>query len=172
MGTWFVIGVKPTTFETTNSNAVEIYTRTTDKAYDVFIDFQYNKKEPLDSPLTSLNQRGWIQGDKDNSGIWKVCPNFLPKALRMPYLVLEVDDDYSYTVIGYPSRAYCWIMYRHPVMPDSLYDSLTEKLREKHHYDLTGLRKVPQKWTKEEREKRGFTEKEIPDSMLQPTKGR
>ena len=165
MGAWFVIGVKPTIFEKTCSNAVEVYTRVSDKkSFDVNIDFKYNKNEPIKSPIKSLPQKGWVQGDnKDDSGLWKVSPMW---PIKMPYLILEVDDEYSYTVIGYPSRDYCWIMYRKPVMPDSLYEDLTKRLEEKHQYDLKGLRKVPQVWTKEEREKRGFTEKEIPDSML------
>ena len=47
MGHWFVIGVKPTPFETTCSNAVEIYTRVENKNHDIDIDFQYNKKNPI-----------------------------------------------------------------------------------------------------------------------------
>jgi len=164
MGTWFVIAVKPTMFEKTNSNAVENYTLQEGKGNDIDIDFQYNAKEPLTSPMKSLPQKGWVQGDKKNSGNWKVSP-FWP--IKMPYLILEVDDDYSYTLIGYPSRDYCWIMYRKPQMPEATYDMLTKKLVDKHQYSLEGLRKVPQVWTKEEREKRGLTEKEIPNNLLQ-----
>ena len=165
MGTWFVIGVKPTMFETTCSNAVEIYTRMPEKKrFDVNIDFKYNKDEPIQSPLKSLPQKGWVQGDnKDDSGLWKVSPLW---PIKMPYLILEVDDDYSYTVIGYPTREYCWIMYRKPTMPENLYNDLTQRLVEKHQYDLDGLRKVPQVWTREERDKRGLSDKDIPDSML------
>ena len=75
LGTWFVIGVKPTMFETTCSNAVEKYTRQDDKKnFDIDIDFKYNKNEdPLTSPLKSLPQKGWLQGeDKENTGLWKV----------------------------------------------------------------------------------------------------
>lgn len=166
MGTWFVIGVKPTMFETTCSNAVEIYSRPQkkNKRFDVNIDFQYNKDEPIKSPLKSMPQKGWVQGsDKEDSGEWKVSPLW---PIKMPYLILEVDDDYSYTVIGYPTRDYCWIMYRKPSMPEHLYKDLTQRLVEKHQYDLDGLRKVPQVWTREERDKRGLTSKDIPDSML------
>jgi apolipoprotein D and lipocalin family protein len=113
-----------------------------------------------------LPQKGWVQGEnKDNSGLWKVSP-FWP--VKMPYLIIDVDDkDYTHTVIGYPSRDYAWIMYRKPQMPDELYNRLTKELEGKHHYDLKGLRKVPQIWTAAERQKRGLTDKEIPDSMLQ-----
>jgi apolipoprotein D and lipocalin family protein len=176
MGSWFVIAVKPTYFERTNSNAVEKYEwlQSTDPktaksggpwAHDIAIDFTYNKNAPLESPLSSIPQKGWIQGeDKSNSSEWKVSPMW---PIKMPYLILEVDEvNYEYTVIGYPSRAYCWIMSRHPQMSEATYKMLKDRLVEKHKYNLDSLRKVPQVWTKVEREKRGLTEKEIPDSML------
>ena len=169
MGTWFVIAVKPTVFETTCSNAIEKYTRKSDvnpkAGYDVDIDFRYNKDPTPESPMKSLPQKGYIQGqNKNNSAEWKVSPVWPTK---FPYLILEVDDQCEeYTVIGYPSRAYCWIMARQPQMPEATYNKLIKLLEEKHQYDLNGLRKVPQIWSRSEREKRGLTEKEIPDSML------
>lgn len=169
MGTWFVIGVKPTIFEKTCSNAVEKYTwLSKDKpaGHDIDIDFKYNSDVTPDSALKSMPQKGWIQGDdKSNSATWKVSPLW---PVKMPYLILEVDSDQcrEYTVIGYPSRDYCWIMARQPVLPEETYNKLTKLLEEKHLYNLDGLRKVPQIWSRAEREKRGLTDKEIPDSML------
>jgi apolipoprotein D and lipocalin family protein len=164
MGSWFVIGVKPTMFEKHNSNAVETYRRKEGSDDEIDIDFYYNKDTPITSKLCSLPQKGYIQGEnKNDSAEWKVSPMWPIKA---PYLILEIDDEYKYTVVGYPSRDYCWIMSRHPVMPEETYQMLTKKLVDKHQYDLTGLRRVPQVWTKEERKNRGFTEAEIPDSML------
>jgi apolipoprotein D and lipocalin family protein len=165
MGTWFVIAVKPTLFEKTNSNAVEKYSFLTDKKNDIDIDFKFNSKEPITSPIKSMPQKGWVQGsDKSNSAEWKVSPLW---PIKMPYLILEVDDEYTYTVIGYPNRDYCWIMSRKPIMAAETYDMLKKRLVEKHQYNLEGLRDVPQVWTEEEREKRGLTKDEIPDSMLQ-----
>ena len=166
MGSWFVIAVKPTMLETNNSNAVERYTWLDNSSgADIAIDFQFNKGEPLTSSMGSLPQKGWVLGDKKNSGDWKVSP-FWP--IKMPYKIIELDDqDYMYTVVGFPNRKYCWIMYRHPQMPQETYDMLTQRLVEKHQYSLDGLRKVPQVWTREEREKRGFTAQEIPDDMLE-----
>jgi apolipoprotein D and lipocalin family protein len=164
MGHWFVIGVKPTPFETTCSNAVEIYTRVENKNHDIDIDFQYNKKNPITSPLKHLNQKGWIRGeDKNDSSNWTISP-FGP--IKLPYPIIELDDEnYQYTVIGNPQRSYVWIMARTPVMDDTLYNTLKERLVEKHSYDLQGLRKVPQKWTREERAKRNL-ENVIPDDLL------
>jgi apolipoprotein D and lipocalin family protein len=166
MGTWFVIGVKPTVFEKTCSNAVERYTLNEGTGGpDINIDFRYNKDEPINSPLKSMPQKGWVQAaDKSNSGDWKVSPLW---PIKMPYKIIEVDDkDYMYSVIGYPSRDYCWILYRKPQMPQDLYNTLTKRLVEKHQYSLEGLRQVPQKWTREEREMRGLSEDEVPDNML------
>lgn len=163
MGTWFVHGVKPTFLEKTNSNAVEIYSLAPEgKNHDIDVDFQYNAKEPITSPLKSAPQKGWVVGDKKNSGKWKVQP-FWPA--KLDYLILECADDYDYCVIGYPSRSYAWIMGRKPVMDDNTFNSLKEKLEQKHQYSLDGFRRVPQKWTKEERDKRGLTDV-IPDEML------
>merc|ERR1711879_139443 len=157
MGTWFVNGLKPTMFETTCSNAVERYSLAKEgKSYDIKIDFQYNDKEPITSKLKSVPQKGWIQGDdKKQSSLWKVSPLW---PIKMPFHIIEVDNkNYDYVVIGYPSREYCWIMSRQPQMNDELYDEFMKKVLEKHQYSSEGFRKVPQLWTAQEREKRGFT---------------
>lgn len=162
MGTWFVHGVKPTFLEKTNSNAVEVYSLSTSTGHDIDVDFQYNAKEPITSPLKSAPQKGWVVGNKENSGNWKVQP-FWPA--KLPYLILECDEQYETCIIGYPSRAYAWIMSRKPQIKDKDYNALVEKLEKKHQYNLDGFRRVPQVWTKAEREKRGLTDV-IPDDML------
>jgi apolipoprotein D and lipocalin family protein len=166
-----VVAVKPTMFEKTCSNAVEIYTLLSGKGHDIDIDFSYNQDEPIKSHLKKLPQKGYVDSaDKSNSAKWKVSP-FWP--IKMPYLILEVDDACKdYTIIGYPSRDYCWIMSRTPQMDESTYERLTKLLVEKHQYpadpatkEVVGLRKVPQFWTAEERAKRGLVDA-IPDKML------
>ena len=115
--------------------------------------------------MRSLPQKGWVQGDNRlKSGDWKVSPVW---PIKMTYPIIELDEtDYSYAVIGYPSRAYCWILSRQPTMDDKLYKDITTKLVDNHQYDLEGFRRVPQKWTAEERTKRGLTEEELPNSFL------
>jgi len=170
MGTWFVVGIKPTILETTCSNAIEKYTLLEEgsNSHDIDIDFKYNPKEdPFDdtSKVKSLPQKGWVEGtNRLESGDWKVSP-FWP--IKMTYPIIELDEkDYSYAVVGYPSRAYCWILSRKPVMEESVYKDIEKKLVDNHQYDLEGFRKVPQKWTTEERTKRGLTMEELPDSFL------
>merc|ERR1712183_166964 len=104
------------------------------KNYDVYIDFQYNKDIPITSPLKKLPQKGYIQGnDKMKSGNWKVSPIW---PIKIPFQVIELANDYTYTVIGYPNRQYVWIMSRTPSMDDKTYDMLKERLITKHQYKL------------------------------------
>jgi len=164
MGTWFVHGVKPTYLETTCSNAVESYTFVGDsKKFDIDIGFDCNKSDPITSPLTSANQKGWVQGDKKNSGLWKISP-FAP--VKIDYLILEIDDvNYEYTAIGVKNRKYAWIMGRKPSMDDETFQMLKDRLVTKHKYSLDGFRQVPQVWTEAERAKRKL-ENAIPDEYL------
>ena len=167
MGTWFVHGVIPTFLETTCSNAVETYTYVggdLTKKHDIDIGFDYNKGDPLSSPLKSANQKGWVQGDdKKNSGLWQISP-FAP--VKIDYLILEVDEvDYEYTVIGVRNRKYAWVMGRKPSMEEETFEMLKERLVTKHGYTLEGFRIVPQVWTEAERSKRKL-ESAIPDKYL------
>ena len=160
MGTWYVIGVLPTIFETKCSNAIERYsfTNENDKRH-ISIDFTYrNGDDPLrkekSNKIKSLPQKGWVNDSKVGSE-WKVSPFWL---FKMPYLIIE--NDYSTCVIGYPSRKYAWIMARTPEIDKVKYDDLVNKLSSKHGYDKAfvekNIRKVPQVYDDEERKLRGL----------------
>lgn len=92
---------------------------------------------------------------------WRRSKKILPigKVPRLlvfvcPILPQKVDDqNYEWIVVGHEGKSYCWIMARKPVMDDSLYGSLTQRLVDKHGCDLERTRKVPQKWTRDERAK-------------------
>ena len=64
---------------------------------------------------------------------------------KMPFLIIDLDPDYSYTVIGYPSRDFVWIMAREPQIPKETYKTITQKL-ENVGYDLSRIKMVPQQW--------------------------
>ena len=66
---------------------------------------------------------------------------------KMPFLIIELDKDYSYTVIGYPSKKYVWIMARDPRMEEKRYNLILENLSEI-GYDISLIQKVPQIWSK------------------------
>jgi apolipoprotein D and lipocalin family protein len=67
MGTWYVIGVKPTYFEIGAVNAVEVYTLNSKQEID--IEFTFNPKSP-DAPLQKIPQKGFIH-DKATNAEWR-----------------------------------------------------------------------------------------------------
>ena len=71
----------------------------------------------------------------------------LSTTLLSPFLIIELDEDYSYTVIGYPSKKYVWIMARDPQMEEKRYNLILDNLS-KIGYDISLIQKVPQMWSK------------------------
>ena len=59
------------------------------------------------------------------------------------YLVLELDEDYQWAIIGSSSDKYLWILSRTPQIPDSLYERLLNKIQ-KRGYDTSKLIKIAQ----------------------------
>jgi apolipoprotein D and lipocalin family protein len=59
------------------------------------------------------------------------------------YWVLEVPEDYSYTVIGYPDRSMAWIMSRTPQMDESVYQGIVTRLKGQ-GYPIEKLRRIVQ----------------------------
>jgi apolipoprotein D and lipocalin family protein len=55
--------------------------------------------------------------------------SFLP-FVWADYWVIDLAEDYSYAVVGEPSREYLWILARAPVLPDGTYEAITRRLRQ------------------------------------------
>ncbi len=60
------------------------------------------------------------------------------------YLVMELDPDYQWAVVGSKSDNYLWILSRKPIMKEDLYQEILEKVR-KRGYDTSKLIKVEQR---------------------------
>jgi apolipoprotein D and lipocalin family protein len=45
-----------------------------------------------------------------------------------PYWVIDLAPDYSYAVVGHPSRTYGWILSRTPTLPDEVLAGIVERL--------------------------------------------
>lgn len=59
------------------------------------------------------------------------------------YLILDLDENYQYVLVGSSSKNYLWILCRTPKMDDPIYTSLLKKA-ESLGFDTTKLEKVPQ----------------------------
>jgi apolipoprotein D and lipocalin family protein len=57
------------------------------------------------------------------------------------YWILEVDEKYSYAIVGVPSRKYCWILSRTPVMDEQLLQRLTATLASR-GFDMAKLQRT------------------------------
>ncbi len=59
------------------------------------------------------------------------------------YWIIDLAEDYSYAVVGHPSRDDLWILSRTPTLPDATYAAILERLRAQ-GYETERLRRTLQ----------------------------
>lgn len=59
------------------------------------------------------------------------------------YWIIDLAPDYSYAVVGHPSRDYLWILSRKPELDAEVYKGILERVRSQ-GYDLARLQKTAQ----------------------------
>lgn len=138
MGEWYVIANIPTFIEKGATNAIESYRLNNEG--DIETTFSFFKDSPLGKKKV-YKPKGFIYNSKTNAE-WRM--QFL-WPFKMPFLIIDLPKDYSYTVIGYPSRKYVWIMARESKMDDEVYAQILTNLSSI-GYDLSMIKKVPQNW--------------------------
>lgn len=113
-GDWYVIALIPSIIEKNIANGVENY-QLTEKG-EIRVTYTFRKGSPVGKEKVT-GQRGWIWNTQTNAE-WRVRPLW---PLKLPYYILELGEEYDYTVIGTNSFDYLWIMARSPAMdPDQL----------------------------------------------------
>lgn len=78
-----------------------------------------------DGSLREAKGRAWSVDPVDNSKL-KVS-FFWP--FRGDYWIIELGENYEYSVVGAPNRQYLWILARDPVMDATVYSGIIERLR-------------------------------------------
>ena len=143
MGPWYVIACIPTFIETDAYNGVETYTLNPDGTIDTVFTFN---KGGFDGPPKRYYPRGFIVDTVNNStwGMQFIWP------IKSEFLITHLNEEYSQTVIGRNKRDYVWIMARTPKIPEADYLRLVKEL-EGQGYDISKLRKVPQRWPNDEK---------------------
>ena len=138
MGDWFVIANIPTFIEKNATNAVESYSMGDNGEvktnFTFFQNYPHGKKKVY-------KPTGYIH-NTDTNAEWRM--QFL-WPFKMPFLIIDLDKQYQYTVIGYPNRKYLWIMSRNPEMDSNLYNSIIDQLSKK-GFDISKIKKVTQIW--------------------------
>jgi apolipoprotein D and lipocalin family protein len=84
------------------------------------LDVYYGHSRTFDTPLKSFTMRGYVVRNTGNAR-WRESPLW---PIDLSYLILWVDTDYRYALVGYPGRGYGWVLSRSPTMDDATYREL------------------------------------------------
>lgn len=136
MGTWYEIARYPHRFEKDLVGVTATYTLFSNGKISVV---NQGYKNSLDGKLSIARGKAKLP-DKAQPGKLKVSFFWIFYA---DYYVLELDENYTWAVVGSSSDNYLWILSRTPKMADSLYQLLIEKIRAR-GYDPSRLEKVLQ----------------------------
>lgn len=138
VGSWYVIALLPSPFEKEAVNGIETYSL--DSNGNVRVEYVFYKGSP-GGKKTVMHQKGWII-DRETNTEWKVQP-FWP--LKLPYLIIDLAEDYRYTVVGTNNYKYVWIMARAPVLSKEDYMGIVGRLAER-GYKTADIQLMPQVW--------------------------
>jgi apolipoprotein D and lipocalin family protein len=136
VGDWYVFAHIPYSLEKGKVGTLDRYALRPDGKMDNIFLF---RRGSLEAPLESWNGVAWVH-NKETNAEWRV--QFV-WPLRVPYLIIDLDKDYQWSVIGYPSRKLAWVLSRKPVLDEATYAGILQRLKAQ-GYDETLLEKVPQ----------------------------
>jgi apolipoprotein D and lipocalin family protein len=136
MGRWWVIAHTPYFAEKGKVAAADIYTLRPDGK----IDNVYAYRKRFGGKEKQMHALATVVPGTGNSQ-WKIA--FFGGLVRADYLVLEVAPDYSWALIGQPSRKLAWVFARQPNMGDAELARLLAKFPA-YGYDPARLQRVPQ----------------------------
>lgn len=136
MGRWWVIAHTPYFAENGKIASADIYALRPDGRIDNV--FAYRKR--FGGEEKTMHALGRVIPGSGNAQ-WKIA--FFGGLLQADYLVLEVAPDYSWALIGQPSRKLAWVFAREPRMDDATLARLLAKFPN-YGYDPARLKRVPQ----------------------------
>lgn len=137
-GDWYVIALIPTIFEKKAVNGVENY-QISDEGV-VLVTYTFLKGS-LEGKEKTMYQKGYIYDNTSNSD-WRVSPLW---PFKLPYYILEIAPDYSYTVIGTNNYKYLWIMAREPEIDSDTLGEIYDRM-EQRGYEREKIIMMEQMW--------------------------
>jgi apolipoprotein D and lipocalin family protein len=139
MGDWHVLANIPAPQEVGCHNALEQYELKEDG--DVAITFSCSK-DSFETEREVSHFTGVIQNPGVNTE-WRVKMKFLGFIpIKLPFLVIDLAQDGRYTVIGYPSREYVWIMARTKTLSEEDWTGIYDRLKNQ-GYDTQKILRIP-----------------------------
>jgi apolipoprotein D and lipocalin family protein len=141
MGTWYVLGYTPLLVDEGAHNGIEHYHRAENGAIETTYQF---RKESFDGELKTLRPIGRVYNKASNAE-WRM--QFI-WPFQAEYIIMDVSDDYSRTIVAHPNRKYAWIMARTPEISPQAYRKMLDQL-ENEGFDRNLIIKLPQDWSNE-----------------------
>ncbi len=137
MGDWHVFAHIPYSLEKGKVGTLDRYALRPDgRIQNTFL----FRRGSLDAPLKEWKGVAWVH-DKKSNAVWRV--QFV-WPFRVPFLVIDLDPDYQWAVIGYPSRKLGWVLSRQTTLADTTYGSILNRMVQQ-GYDASLFVKVPQR---------------------------
>jgi apolipoprotein D and lipocalin family protein len=138
MGDWYVIAHIPTWLERDAYNAVESYRLAPDGTVATTFSF---REGGFDGPANTYHPTGYVF-DRASNAVWGM--QFI-WPIKADYRIVFLDESYGQTVIGRSARDYVWLMARAPELSEADYQRFLTLIAAE-GYDLSKVRKVPQRW--------------------------
>lgn len=118
-GKWYEIARIPHHFEKGCSCSMAEYTPKADGSLAIINSCKKGGR------IKTIHGRARVENAPQNSQL-AVRFNFFA---RGQYYIIDLAPDYSYAVVGHPSRNYLWILSRSPQLSDNTYQTLLEKVQ-------------------------------------------
>ena len=141
MGTWYVLGYTPLIVDETAHNGIEHYYLAENG--DIETTYQF-RKDSFDGELKTMTPVGTVY-DKQTNAEWRM--QFL-WPFKAKYIIMEVADDYSTTIVAHPNRKYAWILARQPQIEQAEYERMLTRL-ENEGFERSSIKRLPQDWSNE-----------------------
>jgi apolipoprotein D and lipocalin family protein len=137
MGDWYVIANIPYFAEKNCFDSIESYALRPDGKINNWFRC---RKGSFTAPLAQKASALVTVDDPTSNAAWHV--HFF-KIISVKYLILALDPNYQWVLVGHPSRRYGWIMSRAKTMDEGLYQRILHDAAEQ-GYDPAKFQKVPQ----------------------------
>jgi apolipoprotein D and lipocalin family protein len=131
VGDWYEIANIPQSFQRGCTATTATYTLRDDGDIDVL---NSCRKGTLDGEEKSAHGRARVVDRATNA---KLEVSFF-RPFWGDYWVIDLADDYSYAVVGHPSRDYLWILARKPTLAEATFQGIVERLK-LHGYETSRL---------------------------------
>lgn len=131
LGTWYEIARYPAWFQRNCTAVTAEYSLRDDGKIKVI---NSCRKKTIDGKLKQANGRAKIVDQASNA---KLKVSFFGPFWG-DYWIIDLDPEYTWAVVGMPSRKYLWILSRSPMMDEEVFQGIVSRLPEK-GYDVTKL---------------------------------